>query len=39
MPRGKFGSKGEEVAGGLRKQHNEELHNFYALQNVIRVIK
>jgi hypothetical protein len=24
-----FGPKGEEVAGGQRKLHNEELHNLY----------
>jgi hypothetical protein len=24
-----FGSKREQVIGGLRKVHNEELHNFY----------
>jgi hypothetical protein len=34
-----FGPKREEVAGGLRKLHNEELHNFYASQNIIKVIK
>jgi hypothetical protein len=34
-----FGPKREEVAGGWRRLHNEELHNFYALQNIIRVIK
>jgi hypothetical protein len=25
-----FGPKREEVAGGWRRLHNEELHNFYA---------
>jgi hypothetical protein len=25
-----FGSKREEVAGGWRRLHNEELHNLYA---------
>jgi hypothetical protein len=34
-----FGPKKEEVAGGWRKLHNEELHNLYAPPNVIRVIK
>jgi hypothetical protein len=27
------------VVGGWRRLHNEELHNLYASQNVIRVIK
>jgi hypothetical protein len=34
-----FGPKREEVAGGWRRLHNEELHNFYASSNVIRVIR
>jgi len=34
-----FGPKREEVAGGWRRLHNEELHNFIASPNVIRVIK
>jgi hypothetical protein len=34
-----FGPKREEVAGGWRKLHNEELHNLYASTNIIRVIK
>jgi hypothetical protein len=29
----------EEVAGGWRTLHNEELHNLYASLNIIRVIK
>jgi len=29
----------EEVAGGWRRLHTEELHNLYASPNVIRVIK
>jgi hypothetical protein len=33
-----FGPKREEVAGGWTRLHNEELHNLYASQNVIRVI-
>jgi hypothetical protein len=33
------GSKREEVAGDWRRLHNEELHNFYASPNIIRVIK
>jgi hypothetical protein len=27
------------VAGGWRRLHNEEFHNLYASQNIIRVIK
>jgi hypothetical protein len=34
-----FGPKREEVAGGWRRLHNEELHNLYASIDVIRVIK
>jgi len=34
-----FGPKREEVAGGWRRLHNEELHNFYTSPNVVRVIK
>jgi hypothetical protein len=34
-----FGPKREEVAGGWRRLHNEELHNLYASPNIIRVIK
>jgi len=34
-----FGPKREEVAGGWRILHNEELNNFYASPNIIRVIK
>jgi hypothetical protein len=33
-----FGPKRDEVTGGWRKLHNEELHNLYSL-NIIRVIK
>jgi len=29
----------EEVVGGWRRLHNEELHNLYTSQNIIRVIK
>jgi hypothetical protein len=39
VPRRIFGPKKEEVAGGRRRLHNEELHNFYASPNIIRVIK
>jgi hypothetical protein len=34
-----FGPKREEVAGGCRKLHNEELHNLYISQNIITVMK
>jgi hypothetical protein len=34
-----FGPKREEVAGGWRRLHNEELHNLHASPNIIRVIK
>jgi hypothetical protein len=33
-----FGPKMEEVAGGWRRLHNEELHNLYESTNIIRVI-
>jgi hypothetical protein len=29
----------EEVVGGWRRLHNEELHNFYASPNIIRMMK
>jgi hypothetical protein len=34
-----FGAKREQVAGGWRKLHNEELHNLYASPNIVRMIK
>jgi hypothetical protein len=34
-----FGPKREEVAGGWRRLHNEELHNLYASPDIVRVIK
>jgi hypothetical protein len=34
-----FGPKREEVAGGWRRLHNEELHNLYASPNIIRAMK
>jgi hypothetical protein len=37
--RGIFGPKREEVEGGWRRLHNEELHNLYASPNIIRVTK
>jgi hypothetical protein len=34
-----FGPKMEEVVGGWRRLHNEELHNLYASSNIIKVTK
>jgi hypothetical protein len=34
-----FGLKRDEVVGGWRKLHNEELHDLYSLGSIIRVIK
>jgi hypothetical protein len=34
-----FGPKRDEVTEGWRKLHNEELHNLYASQCIIRMIK
>jgi hypothetical protein len=34
--RRKFGSNGDEVTGGWRKLHNEELHNLYSSPNMIK---
>jgi hypothetical protein len=34
-----FGLKKDEVTGGWRKLHNEELHNLYTLPSIIRMIK
>jgi hypothetical protein len=33
------GPKIDEVVGGWKKLHNEELHNLYSSQNVIKMIK
>jgi hypothetical protein len=33
------GHKREEVAGGWRRLHHEELHNLYASPNIVKVIK
>jgi hypothetical protein len=34
-----FGTKRDEVMGGLRKLHNEELYNLYSSPSIIRLIK
>jgi hypothetical protein len=34
-----FGPKRDEVVGGWRKLHNEELHNLYSSPNIIRMIE
>jgi hypothetical protein len=34
-----FGPKRDEVTGGWRKLHNEELHNLYSYPSIIRMIK
>jgi hypothetical protein len=34
-----FGLKRDEVAGGWRKLHNEDLHDMYSSPNMIRMIK
>jgi hypothetical protein len=39
MPRRLCGPKGEEVTGGCRKFHYEQLHTSYFSANIIRVIK
>jgi hypothetical protein len=34
-----FGPKRDEVTGGWRKLHNEELHGLYSSPSIIRVFK
>jgi hypothetical protein len=34
-----FGPKSDDVTGGWRKLHNEELHNLYSSPSIIRMIK
>jgi hypothetical protein len=34
-----FGAKRDEVTGGCRKLHKEELHDFYSSPSMIRIIK
>jgi hypothetical protein len=37
--RGIFGSKIDEIIGGWRKLHTEELQSLYSLTNIITMIK
>jgi hypothetical protein len=37
MMRRIFGPKRDEVTGGWRKLHNEELHNLYSSPSIIRI--
>jgi hypothetical protein len=34
-----FGPKRDEVKGGCRKPHNEDLHTMYSSPSIIRMIK
>jgi hypothetical protein len=34
-----FGSRRDEVTGGRRKLHNEELHNLYASPSIIGMVE
>jgi hypothetical protein len=34
-----FGPKRDDVTGGWRKMHNEELHDLYPWPSIIRIIK
>jgi hypothetical protein len=34
-----FGPKKDEVTGGCRELHNEELHNLYPSPSIIRIVK
>jgi hypothetical protein len=34
-----FGPKRDEMIGGWRKLHNEELHNLCSSSNIIRIMK
>jgi hypothetical protein len=34
-----FGPKRDEVTGGWRKLHNQELHNLYSSPSIIRMSK
>jgi hypothetical protein len=37
VPRRIFGPKRDELIGGWRKLHNEELHNLYTSSSIIRL--
>jgi hypothetical protein len=39
VPRGIFGPKRDELTGGWRKLHNEELNDLYSSPSIIRIIK
>jgi hypothetical protein len=39
VPRRIFGPKKDEVTGGWRKLHNEELRDLYSSPSIIRIIK
>jgi hypothetical protein len=34
-----YGPERDEMTGGFRKLHNEELHNLYSSPNIVTVIK
>jgi hypothetical protein len=34
-----FGPRRDEVIGGWRKLHNEDLHNLYSLPSIIKMVK
>jgi hypothetical protein len=34
-----FGPKRDEVTGGWRKLHNEELHSLFSIPTIIRIVK
>jgi hypothetical protein len=34
-----FGLTGDEIMGGWRKIHKEQLHNSYSSPNIVRMIK
>jgi hypothetical protein len=34
-----YGPKRDEVTGGRRKRHNEELHSLYSFPSILRTIK